>query len=964
MPSRAEQLFERGQSVWLDFIRRGHLQSGEFDALVREQGVVGVTSNPTIFQQAIADSADYDAGIRAGVERALAGPALFEALAVEDIQDACDRLRAVYERTRGVDGRVSIEVSPPLAHDTQGTIVEARRLHRAVARPNLYVKVPATSEGIPAIAALIAEGICINVTLIFSLARYDEVMGAYLDGLERRVKAGQPIAEIHSVASFFVSRVDAKVDKAIEERAGRLAADSPEREELLGYRGKTAVANTRLAYARFREVFGSSRFKALREKGANLQRPLWASTSTKNPAYPDTLYVDELVGRDTVNTMPLVTLQAVNDHGSTALRIEHDLPGAYALFDRLPKLGVALGELIGQLEPEGVASFAKSYDTLLATLETERRKLAAGPARPATTATAAAGATFTLGALATAVDARLMALERDGFAGRLWKKDDALWSDEPTHRAVAANRLGWLEAPGAMRAQAASLRAFAAEVAKDGYRRAVLLGMGGSSLAPEVLRLTLGVRSGALDLTVLDNTSPAAVRAVTESHDPADTLFVVASKSGGTIEVSSFERHFFDRAKAALGERAGRSFIAITDPGTALERLAKERGYRRTFTNPPDIGGRYSALSYFGLVPAALIGADLDALLGTAADEARANGPGVAAAQSPGLALGAVMGEAARAGRDKLTLVLSPGLEAFGGWVEQLVAESTGKNGRGIVPVAGEPLAAPDAYGADRLFVSISPGAPPADTTRALDALAAAGHPVLRWSLGWTAALGAEFLRWEIATAVAGAVLGVDPFDEPNVTEAKNATRAVLERYQRDGRFPARPAVAAAGGITVETPESIAKRLASRVHDGAEPAAWIAALGALARPGDYVALLAYVHATPARTQQLERLRLALRAQTRLATTLGIGPRFLHSTGQLHKGGPHSGLFVQLVADEGADLAIPGESYGFGALRDAQAIGDYEVLAKRERRVVRVHLGSDVERALERVIEGVQAAAKV
>jgi transaldolase/glucose-6-phosphate isomerase len=322
------------------------------------------------------------------------------------------------------------------------------------------------------------------------------------------------------------------------------------------------------------------------------------------------------------------------------------------------------------------------------------------------------------------------------------------------------------------------------------------------------------------------------------------------------------------------------------------------------------------------------------------------------------------MGEAALAGRDKLTLVLGPGLEAFGAWVEQLVAESTGKSGRGIVPVAGESLAPPEAYGNDRLFVAIAIGPLPAETARALDALAAAGHPVLRWSHAAATGLGAEFLRWEIATAVASAVLGVDPFDEPNVTEAKHATQAVLERLQKDGRFAARTPIAAAGGITVEAPEGIAKRLAAHAGDHGEPAAWIAALGALARPGDYVALLAYLHATPARFERLERLRQALRAQTHLATTLGIGPRFLHSTGQLHKGGPNTGLFIQLVAEEGAELPIPGERYGFGALRDAQAIGDYEVLAKRERRVVRVHLGADADRALERLTEGVLAAGKV
>ena len=376
MPTRAEQLLALGQSVWLDFIRRGHLTSGEFDRLVREQGVVGVTSNPTIFQQAIAGGDDYDAAIARGIGAGLSGPALFEALAVEDIQMACDRLAPVFERTKHLDGRVSIEVSPRLAHDTDGTIEEARRLHRSVERDNLLVKVPATAEGLPAITRLISEGISINVTLIFSLARYEQVMQAYLAGLDRRVQAGEPVASIYSVASFFVSRVDSKADPVIERAAAALPAGSPASAELEAARGKAAVANARLAYARFADLFHGSAFAALKRAGANVQRPLWASTSTKNPAYPDTLYVDELVGPESVNTMPLQTLVAYNDHGSLERRIDRDVDGARTLFRRLPELGVPIDGLIGELEEEGVRAFAKSYDSLLETLETKRREMA------------------------------------------------------------------------------------------------------------------------------------------------------------------------------------------------------------------------------------------------------------------------------------------------------------------------------------------------------------------------------------------------------------------------------------------------------------------------------------------------------------------------------------------------------------------------------------------------------------
>ena len=381
MPSRAQQLRNLGQSVWLDYIHRRELHSGVFASQVRDQGVVGVTSNPTIFQQAIGQGTDYDEGIA----RRLTGPggppevpALFEALAIEDVQGACDLLRPVFEQSGGLDGRVSIEVSPGRAHDTAATIAEGRHLHREVARPNVMIKVPATVEGLPAIATLLAEGICVNVTLIFSLARHAQVMEAYLEGLERRAAQKQPLGALVSVASFFVSRVDSKVDAAIEQRLAALPADSPARGLLGAARGRAAVANARLAYARFREVFSAPRFRALQAQGARVQRPLWASTSTKNPAYPDTLYVDELIGPDTVNTMPPQTLQAFNDHGRLEVTLTRDLEAAADLFRHLPELGVPSDELIGQLEEEGVKSFAKSFDSLLATLDAKRSQLAGG----------------------------------------------------------------------------------------------------------------------------------------------------------------------------------------------------------------------------------------------------------------------------------------------------------------------------------------------------------------------------------------------------------------------------------------------------------------------------------------------------------------------------------------------------------------------------------------------------------
>jgi transaldolase / glucose-6-phosphate isomerase len=528
------------------------------------------------------------------------------------------------------------------------------------------------------------------------------------------------------------------------------------------------------------------------------------------------------------------------------------------------------------------------------------------------------------------------------FAAGLWRRDPTLWSTDAAHQQVAARRLGWLALPATMRGELAALGAFAAEVRDAGFTHAVLLGMGGSSLTPEVMRRMLGVCPGCLELAVLDNTSPAAVRAVAAAHDPARTLFLVSSKSGGTIEVASFEKYFHAWVREALGDRAGASFVAITDPGSPLERLAKERGYRHVFLNPADVGGRYSALSLFGLVPAALIGADVEALLAAAArelDESRRDEAGGA-----GVAFGAALGAAALAGADKLTLAFGPGWAPFGAWVEQLVAESTGKEGRGVLPVDGEAIGPAALARADRAF-AVTP-----DLDRALgQAIAHTDRPAWLLDLPAPTGLGAAFLRWEIATAAASAVLGVDPFDEPNVSEAKQATAAVLEQALAQGSFPEDAPLLVAGDTRLWAAGSAPAGLRGTPADAA---AALRALLDAAGPSDYLALLAYLHATPAIEARLARVRVAAAAGSGIATTLGYGPRFLHSTGQLHKGGPATGIYLQLTAAEEPDLAIPGERYSFGMLRRAQAAGDYRTLERHGRRVLRLDLGADPIGALD------------
>lgn len=499
---------------------------------------------------------------------------------------------------------------------------------------------------------------------------------------------------------------------------------------------------------------------------------------------------------------------------------------------------------------------------------------------------------------------------------RLWKRDGSLWSEDPAVRSAVSRRLGWLSAPTAMRAHAADLARFAADVRDEGTLDVVLLGMGGSSLAAQVFADTFGSAPGMPRLTVLDTTDPGVIAATLARLDLPRTLFLVSSKSGTTAEMLALYRLFraetegaMARARPSPGATAGARFVAITDAGTPLERLAVEGAFRRTFLNDPEVGGRFSALTYFGLVPAALIGIDVERLLERAATMAEACGPRVAARDNPALRLGAVLGGLATAGRDKVTLVLSEPIRSLGAWLEQLLTESTGKQGRGLVVVDGEPLGPPDVYGTDRVFVAATLAA---DHTldRPLADLEAAGHPVVRVVLGDRLDLGAEFFRWEVATATAGIVLRVNPFDEPNVAQAKEATQAALARYRESGRLPDWP---------IDTAADVARTIAQ------------------AKPGDYIALLAYLTPFPETAAALQELRVFLRDHARLATTVGYGPRYLHSTGQLHKGGPPTPILLLFARSDGEGLAIPGERHGFGILQMAQAQGDLATLRGAHRR---------------------------
>jgi transaldolase/glucose-6-phosphate isomerase len=931
------ELENYGQSVWLDYIRRSLLTSGELQHLLEDDGLRGVTSNPAIFEKAIAGSSDYTELLQSlGGQTELDAKARYEVLAIRDIQDTADLLRPVYQATKRRDGYVSLEVSPYLARDTKGTLEEAERLWKAVGRDNVMIKVPGTAEGILAFRQLISEGINVNVTLLFSQSVYEQVAQAYIEGLEDFGRRALDLGRVASVASFFISRIDSAVDSLA---SSRLAAskDLSEQALLRSIFGKIAIANAKLTYQAYQRIFSGERWEELAKQGAQAQRVLWASTGTKNPNYRDVLYVEELIGTDTVNTMPPATLSAFRDHGKARRSLTEDLEAAYDHMDTLNKVGISMNEVTGNLLAEGLQLFSEAFDKLLAAVE----KSTKGNVAPQVS-----HQTYLLPPnIAASVKAQVNDWRAEGKVRRLWERDPSLWTDSDE-----SNWLGWLTITDDQLAHPHELTAVAEDARQGGFSHALLLGMGGSSLCPEVLKMTFGKIAGAPELHVLDSTDPAQIKALEGRVDLANTLFIVSSKSGSTLEPNIFKQYFFERAKQVVGaDKAGSRFIAITDPGSKMEHVAEGDKFRHIFHGLPSIGGRYSALSDFGMVPAAIMGLDTQKFLDRTEEMAHASKSCVPVEDNPGVMLGIILGTLATNGRDKITIIASPGISDLGAWLEQLMAESTGKEGHGIIPVDREQVGRPEVYGGDRAFAYLRlESAPDGTQDEKVLALEQAGHPVVRIAVGDSYDLGQEFLRWEIATAVAGSIIGINAFNQPDVEASKIATRNLTSEYERTGSLPAESPIFEEGGIQLFTDEKNQVALAHATGPDKSLVGYLRAHLDRLQAGDYFALLAYVPMFAEHEELLQQMRHAVRDRRRVATCLGFGPRFLHSTGQAYKGGPNSGVFLQVTCEDAKDLPVPGQKYTFGIVKAAQARGDFQVLAERNRRALRVHLGADVK----------------
>lgn len=920
------ELSRLGQAVWYDYIKRSFIINGELEQLIKN-GLRGITSNPTIFDKAISGSSDYDKEIESLLVKSHDIVAVYEQLAIKDIKLAASLMLKVYKETAGQDGYVSLEVNPKLAYKTDETIAEAKRLYAETGMMNLMIKVPATNEGIPAITELIASGISVNVTLIFDLDNYRNVAEAYIKGLELLKQRGGKVSSVSSVASFFVSRVDSSVDAELDKLGNT---------EL---KGKAAIANAKVSYRAFKEIFSTPRWKKLEAEGAKVQRVLWASTGTKNPEYSPTLYVDELIGNDTVNTIPPATLDEFIAKGKVSSTLDGGYEDADDILKNLFELGIDLKKITAQLQETGVKLFEDSFDSLLGSLGKKIVRIKDS-----------ASCTFNLGAFQEKADSFYERAVDNLVSERIFTHDFSVWSEKPDE---ITNRLGWLDSPKNSLESIKEITLFVDEIRSEGFKNVLLLGMGGSSLAPEVFSKVFGTKPGYLKLSVLDSTDPDMVTDALRNNPPESTLYIVSTKSGGTVETISFMKYFYTEAAKVLGkEKAARRFAAITDPGSGLQDMAKALNFRKIFLNDPNIGGRYSALSLFGMVPAALTGVDISKFLHRALISAE--GCKIETGNSA-LKIGATIAALSTERKDKVTFICDDKISPFGAWVEQLIAESTGKIGKGILPVEGGEVYPAQDYSDDRVFVYMrleNSG----NFDKKIKSIKDAGFPVIEIYLTDEYDLAYEFFRWEFATAVSGWALEIQPFDQPDVESAKIMARKFLQEYHKTGKLPVLEVKNRFNDITIEG-FSYGDSLESTLKTFLE-------LPNTSKFKRYLSIHAYLPMTTELEKELLKIRSKIEEKYKIVVTTGFGPRFLHSTGQLHKGDSGNGLFIQFTGGNKCDALIPDEalsensSLSFGALKNAQSLGDREALINAGRKVLRINLGDSLVKSLIKVFEAV------
>ena len=925
--------------LWLGFARRRLFTGGAFAGLRRRFGFVGVSFDADLFLDLLGSGADYGEPLGELLRGETGVPGTVEQLLAEDAAAAAAALAREFEASGGARGWVAVDLPGHVPLEPEVALAWWQRFAACAPAGNLMLKLPASRAGLGVAEALLAAGGSVWLQHVFSPRHVQGVLEAHRRGVEMALAAGHDPARMRAVAAINLLRLDVAVDEMLRDRARAQPALRDVAQSLLGRAG-LAVAT--LARATVEEAARGSAWRRLAARGCRPIGVACEGVASVDPTRRDVDRIGRLTGQGYILVASRAVLGALG-----GLRAEPPVGAGWIeragrALDDLREAGVPLEEIADGLQKAVARQAEERAAAVRNRLEAfrEQHRVPDGDA-----------IAYDLGTLQEGVAERLLAVPGD-LMDRLWERDASIW---PAGAADSVReRLGWLDLPEAMRTEALPVVAFARGSSAEGTP-VVLLGMGGSSLGAEACRACFE-SSG---FRVLDTTVPRGVAAAASRLPVERALFLVASKSGTTLETRALADYFHGRV-AARSEDPGERFAVVTDPGTPLHELARRRGYRRVWLNPPDVGGRFSVLSYFGLVPVALMGLDVPVLLERARHMAALTAPEVPGRENPGLYLGVVLAEAAAAGVDKLTLLTGRRLSGLADWIEQLVAESLGKEGLGLVPVSGEPVGQAEAYGTDRMFVWYRFASAEVDegTRRLLAAARERGSPVIEIVLADPYDLGREFFRWQVAVAVAGALLQINPFDAPDVRLAKQRTCDLIERFVADGSLDEPEPVCVEGPLALYADLQADPELGERAPVDGGLASWLGAHLSRIQLPEYFAIQAFLAPEMDTWRALQGLRALVRDRCGVATTLGWGPRFLHSTGQLHKGGPTTGIFLQLTADDAGDLEIPGAPYSFAVLARAQALGDLAALRERRRRVVRVHLSAPVDAALPMLIEAV------
>ncbi|MCC6973795.1 MAG: bifunctional transaldolase/phosoglucose isomerase [Anaerolineae bacterium] len=943
-------------SIWYNHLSRDLIRSGELAQLITSGRLAGLRLNLALLERAIGEGDSYDEELVNTGEHD--SDLALESLLIADVRAAADLLRPIYEESGGQKGFVCLDLSPLRADRPEIAVSEAKRLYASADRPNLMIEMIGKQTHLTAIEESLYAGVNVCISAVFSIRDYVQVAECYLRALERRLYNGQSVKGLVSIVQFDLSRVDAFVDKQLANNLrsaqgrGDLARVSANNVLI----GTVGIANARRIYERFRELFHGDRFKRLQEAGALPQRLVWAEAEPNLLNLSSTAYLDALCTADTLVMASSATLGEYLQYTHSHEFPPTDFNAVLDTLRRAEEVGIDLEMINRRLQGDYEELLIDTFRKLITRLEGKRKTLLSGFIKRQA---------LVLGVYQNAVETTLKQLRRQLSITRMWAKDTTLWTESAEQGEIIRQRLGWLTLPTDGRIERARLQTLREESRLKQWAHVVLLGMGGSSLAAEVIWRVLGRQPGYPELLLLDTTDPAAIQRVRDQIDLRRSVFIAASKSGTTLETQCLQRYFIAQLEKS-GLTPGDHFIAITDPGSKLEQQSRSLGFRHVFLNPGDMPGRYAALSYFGLVPAALCGLNFERILQAGVEMQSACSSGVMGNNHPGLWLGTVMGVMAEHGRDKLSFLTSPEIAALPVWIEQLVAESLGKDGESVIPVVSTDPGMPHDYNDDRLFVYLRLDNGRDNPDDVAQMLREAGHPLVTLALRDKYDVGAEFFRWAFAAATAAMVLEVNPFDEPNVGETKNNTAWQLENFQHTGALPAERPSFAEDGVSLFTDEHTAELLTAvaqqRAYQGSPLTDALATFLTFARSGDYVAIMAFLDPSEVMNAHLETIQRRARHVLKRAVTIGFGPRFLHITGQMHKGGAPHGVFLQITAADQVQVPIPSEPYDFSILKQAQANGDLTALLSRGLRVARLDLGDNPVQGLHKISVALDAIA--